>query len=44
MNDELIYKFLCFCFIRFYSRRFNLSHIEQIELLKSCEVKNENKG
>ena len=38
--SDLIYKLLCFGFIRFYSRRFNLSHKEEIELLK--EVSNEN--
>lgn len=41
MND-LIYKLLYLGFIRFYSRRFNLTHKEEIELLR--EVKNENKG
>lgn len=39
MNDlkipkKLVYKLLCFGFVRFYARRFNLSHKEEIELLK----------
>lgn len=41
MNEELIALFW-FGFIRFYSRRFNLSHKEEIELLKNAI--NENHG